>query len=140
MTRYVNFHVPGVPIAQPRPRVTTIGGMARAYVPAKHPVHAYRASIAAAWLELSETPFEGPILMEVVFWFPRTKAMTWKTKPMFTTPKTSKPDIDNLFKAVADGLEGHAYKNDSQVTGIKVEKLYVGLTNPRTDISIKEVK
>ena len=44
----ITFHVEGQPVPQPRVRVSSAGGFARAYVPAKHPVHAYRKAIEAA--------------------------------------------------------------------------------------------
>lgn len=36
-----------------------------------------------------------------------------------------KPDIDNIAKAVLDGLNGVAYSDDSKVTTICVRKRYV---------------
>ena len=44
----ITFSVPGDPVPQPRARVSTVGGFARAYVPARHPVHEYREAVAMA--------------------------------------------------------------------------------------------
>lgn len=35
---------------------------------------------------------------------------------------TTKPDIDNVLKAVLDALNGVAYKDDSQVVEVRVVK------------------
>jgi len=57
----ITFSVPGEPVPQPRPRVSTRGGFARAYVPAKHPVHAYRHSLAAAARDAGVTQTDEPL-------------------------------------------------------------------------------
>jgi Holliday junction resolvase RusA-like endonuclease len=44
----VTFTVPGDPVPQPRPRVSTAGGFARAYVPKGHAIHGYRQAVAIA--------------------------------------------------------------------------------------------
>ena len=54
-------------------------------------------------------------------------------------PYQHKPDTDNIAKAVLDALNGLAYKDDTQVVKLKVEKLY----NEYEDyvyIEIKEYK
>ena len=37
---------------------------------------------------------------------------------------TKKPDVDNITKSILDSLNGIAYKDDSQVTGLEVMKEY----------------
>ena len=37
---------------------------------------------------------------------------------------TKKPDIDNIIKIVLDALNKMAFRDDSQVTKIEVEKIY----------------
>ena len=138
------FEVPGTPVAQPRPRVTVRGKNAVGYVPAKHPVHAYRGSIVAAFCCLNEEykrEFLGPVSVAITFWFPRPQAMQWKSKPMLPVPKTTRPDIDNLSKSVLDALEGYAYDHDAQVVELRAAKWYVqGGGVPRTGICISEVE
>ena len=55
----ITFSLPGDPVPQPRVRVSTRGGFARAYVPGKHPVHTYRQAIAAAAVAAGATEL-GP--------------------------------------------------------------------------------
>lgn len=43
---------------------------------------------------------------------------------------TTKPDIDNIIKAVLDGLNGVAFKDDKQVTSIKATKFYCSYNEP----------
>ena len=51
---------------------------------------------------------------------------------------TKKPDLDNLLKAILDGLNGIAYFDDGQVVKLSVEKVYS--FNPRTEIEIKVIE
>ena len=37
---------------------------------------------------------------------------------------TKKPDIDNIVKIVLDAMNGIAFKDDTQITKLQVEKLY----------------
>lgn len=41
-------------------------------------------------------------------------------------PKTTKPDLDNVGKAILDALNEIAYNDDGQVYRLTVEKWYVG--------------
>ncbi len=47
---------------------------------------------------------------------------------------TKKPDMDNIVKAVADALNGVAYRDDSQIVDCQIRKFYS--TNPRLEVSI----
>lgn len=50
---------------------------------------------------------------------------------------TKKPDLDNVFKAIADGLNNIAYHDDSQIVGCSVEKYFS--EEPRVEVTIREV-
>lgn len=51
-------------------------------------------------------------------------------------PITRTGDIDNLFKAVADALNGVAYDDDSQIVEATVRKLY--LDEAKAEVTIRE--
>lgn len=50
---------------------------------------------------------------------------------------TLTPDIDNVIKAVCDGLNGLAYKDDAQIVEVVAKKYYSD--NPRVEVQIREV-
>ena len=75
--RCISFHVNALPVAQPRHKVGTINGHARAYIDAKHPVHAFKATVRCA--APNEPPITGPVSLRLMFILPRPKAMQWKT-------------------------------------------------------------
>ena len=61
---------------------------------------------------------EGPLVIEVEFVMPRTKAMGTKPAP----PMVQRPDLDKLIRSTFDGLTGAAYKDDSQVVEVHASK------------------
>ena len=121
--RPVTFTVAGEPVPQPRPRVSTRGGFARAYVPAKHPVHAYRAAIAeeAAKAGLEETGEPVEVIVDAVF--ARPKSHLTKKGVKASAPVLPRPDVDNVGKAVLDALQD-VMGDDTHVRKLVVEKSY----------------
>ena len=55
---------------------------------------------------------------------PRLASMRWKKKPMLREWHASKPDRDNLEKAVLDAMKGIVFVDDSQACSGSVEKVY----------------
>lgn len=116
----VTFTVPGDPVPQPRPRVSTRGGCARAYVPAKHPVHQYRANILREALACGLTPISEPIEVIVDAVFVRPKSHLTKRGVKATAPALPRADVDNVAKAVLDSLKD--LFDDTNVRRLVVEK------------------
>ena len=121
----MKIFIPGEPIAQPRVKVSTRGGFARAYVDAKHPIHAYKQAIRLAYVNAGGEVLEGPVSIKIVCLFDRPKGHSKKRRQQ-PEPKITKPDSDNLAKANLDALNEIAYNDDGQVYRLTVEKLYVG--------------
>jgi len=119
----VTFTVAGQPVPQPRPRVSTAGGFARAYVPGKHPVHGYREAIAAAARGAGLTATGEPlnVVIDAVFERPKSHMRKDGVKP--DAPKLPRPDVDNIAKAVLDALQD-VMGDDSLVGRLVVEKSY----------------
>ena len=119
----ITFSVPGDPVPQPRPRVSTAGGFARAYVPAKHPVHAYRQAIAAAARDAGLTQTDEPLNVVIDAVFGRPKSHLTKRGVKSTAPTLPRPDVDNIGKAVLDALQD-VMGDDTNVSRLVVEKSY----------------
>lgn len=134
----VEFTVEHQPVGQPRHRVGTIAGRSRLYLPAKHPVHAFKSAIKQA--HGRQKQLQGALRIVVTAWFPRPKSKTWKTQPMPAYFHTSKPDGDNVLKAVLDALNGVAWVDDAQISSATVRK-YVcsGVDVSRVEILIEEL-
>ena len=97
--------MPITPVAQPRQRISTIGGHARSYLPKKHPVHGYKLALQHAAREGGIEPGDGPLVVGLVFYLPMPASWSKKKRnDMLRRPHCQKPDLDNLAKAVLDGL------------------------------------
>lgn len=51
---------------------------------------------------------------------------------------TKKPDIDNIAKSILDALNKLAYRDDTQVVTLHMEKHYA--EDPRVEVEIEEIK
>lgn len=119
----ITFSVPGDPVPQPRPRVSTAGGFARAYVPKQHPVHAYRQAVAAAARAAGLTETGDPLNVVIDAVFARPKSHLTKSGLKSSAPTLPRPDVDNIGKAVLDALQD-VIGDDTNVSRLVVEKSY----------------
>ena len=119
------FRVPGDPVPQPRPRITTRGKHGHAYTPAEHPIHGYRAAIAAAAREAGAVPTDAApitLIVDLVFGRPKSHFLTSGLKA--DAPKLPRADCSNCLKGIEDALNGVAWVDDTQIGRIVVEKSY----------------
>ena len=122
-----NIWYPVKPKPAPRPRVTKRG--------------TYNAKDYTDWKKglsfLAKTkikePLENEIFLNIDFFYEIPKSWSKKKKESVKW-HTSKPDIDNLIKSVMDGLNGIAYKDDSQVVLIQARKQYAQFTGVKIEI------
>ncbi len=139
----IALRIATVPIAQPRQRTTirtTRDGkiFTGNYTPANHPVRQFKADVRAAVSRVLSAPLEGPVALRVVFVLPRPKRLIWKRREMPRVPHTSRPDLDNLVKALKDSLNGLAWRDDSQVVELSASKCYAsGNELPGVEIAIE---
>ena len=141
MTNIRCFTVPGVPVAKGRPRVTIRGGRPRAYTPEK--TEKYENLVRLAFREEfpDAEPAAGPISLVIRAYFPVPKSYSKKKKQLAVVGllhKTTTPDLDNIQKAIQDGLNGVAFADDSQIVEYKAMKGFSLV--PRADIIITELE
>lgn len=118
--------IPGQPVGKGRPRLTTRGGFARAFTPAK--TRAWE-TMAAALIRAAPAPWNLPtdkpvrVLVEAVGQRPKT--LLRKKDPEGRLWRPTKPDIDNVGKAVMDALVLAGFlKDDVQVVELTARSLY----------------
>lgn len=113
------FRVPGEPIPQPRPRFCSVGGIARAYVPSGHPIHAFREAVRLSAIAAGVKCATGPVVVSALFVFGRPRSHysagggLRRTAPAWPVLRCG--DADNLIKGAQDSLRGVAFEDDSQV-------------------------
>lgn len=119
------FIVPGEPRGKGRPRFSRVSGVA--YTPTE--TAAYENRIALVYREKYADclPFAGEVFLTVsAYTAPPASTSKKRRAAMLNGDKrpTKKPDIDNILKAVLDGLNGVAYRDDKQVVAVTVIKSY----------------
>ena len=135
MSKIIQFFVPGHPEAQPRSRarvIRTKAGVTHAgvYNP-QGPSHVWKIYLREAAKKAGCSIHEGPVVVSESFFFSRPQRLMKKTSPEGKIPHTSKPDRDNLDKAVLDALTGIAWLDDCQVFSGRISKWYCTKTDPR---------
>jgi Holliday junction resolvase RusA-like endonuclease len=102
-------------------------------VPSKHPVHAYRQSLAAAARAagLSDSGEPLSVVIDAVFVRPKSHLRKSGVKP--DAPKLPRPDVDNIAKACLDALQD-VIGDDTCVARLVIEKSYG--TEARTTVRI----
>lgn len=116
MKRMKELFIKTVPIPKGRPRF--YGG--HAVTPPK--TREYEKLIREEW---THGMMNGPLHVTTVFTFKVPKSYSKKKQAeLIGMPKTTKPDLDNLVKAVLDALNGVAFEDDSRICSISAVKLY----------------
>lgn len=143
----ITFTVPGPPVPQPRPKISTWGGRGRAYVEARHPIHAYRQAIVLAATVAARggwTKADGPVVLEVEAILARPPSHLTKTgEPRASAPAyPPRCDWDNLGKGVADAItdSGSVWLDDDQVVDGRVRKRYAASgEQARTVVTVRRL-
>lgn len=134
----VMFTVPGEPTGKARPRFFNRGGKSMAITPQKTVM--YENLIKTCFIEQCGTFFgESPLIMRIQAYYMIPKSASKKKLVMMEVGiirPTKKPDADNVAKGVADSLNGIAYKDDSQIVTMNVEKFYSDA--PRVVVEIEK--
>ena len=118
-----------------RPRFTRSG---HAYTPEK--TRAYEEIVKLCARLAVNKPLTGAIRLKASFFMPIPKSWSQQKKRAAIAGKmahATKPDIDNLLKAILDGMNGIAYEDDKQIVEIIADKWYSD--NPRTEIELEEL-
>ncbi|MCO4819773.1 MAG: RusA family crossover junction endodeoxyribonuclease [Bacteroidetes bacterium] len=139
----IRFVVPGKPISKARHRTrvvknkTTGKSFATMYTPKT--TTSFQNSVRLFFYQkYTGSPLEGPISVKIFAFFqPPKKKASLITASITDIPVITKPDVDNVAKAVLDGLNTVAFKDDSQVSELFIGKYYSN--NPRIEIVISQL-
>ncbi|MFT9848496.1 RusA family crossover junction endodeoxyribonuclease [Aneurinibacillus sp. REN35] len=136
----IEFTIYGEPVAQGRPRATTIAGRARLYDPAKSRNYKEYIRLAAAD-HAPSVLLVGPLLLKISIYrsIPKSfsKKKTVQAEAREIRP-TSKPDVDNYVKGIKDALNKVIWKDDSQIVSIVAEKFYS--QKPRIEVKVQAME
>lgn len=132
----ITIIIPGEPVAKGRPRITTVGGHARAFTPAKTARAESTIALFASQAMAGRPLLQGALQVEVIAY--RSKGMPgkpdarlgtkardqWEAAEAGALCPTSKPDADNYGKAALDALNSVVFVDDSQVVDLTLRKRF----------------
>ena len=138
----VKFTVPGQPKGKARARtVRRGGGKSFSYTPEGTVL--YENLIKTCYLQdAGHVLFNDgqPLTVSITAFYEVPKSYSKKKKQEMLDGQlypTKKPDIDNIAKCVLDALNKLAYRDDTQVVRLHMEKHYAEI--PRVEVEIREV-
>jgi Holliday junction resolvase RusA-like endonuclease len=136
----ITFHIPGQPVGKGRARVSRRGGFARLYTPEKTVSYEGLVALAGQQAMAGRPVIESAV--SVVLRIAVQVPASWSNKKQAAAligevHPTTKPDIDNVEKAIFDGLNGVVWKDDVQVVQVVKSKRY-GAT-PGVEVEVRAV-
>lgn len=137
----IDFTVPGEPQGKGRPKFARRGNFVSTYTPEKTASYENRVILAYSQ-QCKNFKFgdKSQLAMTIKAFFQPPKSVSTKKLDLMIDKiirPTKKPDADNIAKIIADALNGIAYRDDSQIVSLKIEKYFD--TYPRTEIAIEEI-
>lgn len=137
----VTIIVAGPPVPKGRPRLSTVGGHARAFTPSKTRRYEDLIRLEAGRVMEGRDQLRGPTRVAIRAFMPTPQAIAkHKTKgPAAEAGElrpVTKPDADNFAKVI-DALNGIVWPDDNQVVELKVEKFYS--IRPRLEMTAAEL-
>lgn len=119
------FEVPSKIIGKGRPRLNSYTG--KVYTPTRTKDY---ESLVEQYFLLKYPRYktvEGRAKVQITAYFEVPKSTSKSIKEQMLGKSISpikKPDIDNIVKVVLDSMNKFAFKDDTQITKIEVEKVY----------------
>jgi Holliday junction resolvase RusA-like endonuclease len=123
----IMFTIYGEPVPKGRPRFSTRGKFPVAYTPEKTKNYESDVGMMAKAAMGSSEPLEGALEAFIYVTFPVPASYSKKrTEACLSDSEkhTKKPDLDNVVKAVLDGMSDIVFLSDSQITSIHATKVY----------------
>jgi len=123
----IMFTIYGEPVAKGRPRFAKRGNYVQAYTPVKTKTYEDEVRLLATKAKGSGSTLEGSVGVFIYITFSVPQSYSKRNREACLSGKTKhikKPDLDNVAKAVIDGMNGIIFKDDSQITSLHVTKVY----------------
>jgi Holliday junction resolvase RusA-like endonuclease len=136
----VRFTVPGKPVGKGRPRIGRVGAHARMFTPEKTVSYEGLVGWTAAQAMAGRSLLLGPVgvAMHIGLDVPASWSKVKQAKALIgQIHPATKPDMDNVVKAIFDALNGVVWKDDVQVVSLSVGKQYAEA--PGVFVEVREI-
>ena len=113
---YVRFRLDGKPHGKDRMRYRNAGRYIQGYTPRETKIYEQKA--AEEYIRAGGIMIDEPVWVTIISCFQIPKSASKKEQEAmrnYEIVPNSRPDIDNVEKAILDGLRGVAYHDDTQV-------------------------
>ncbi|KAG0323523.1 hypothetical protein BGZ97_000009 [Linnemannia gamsii] len=132
----IKFTIPGEPVAKGRARALVRKGRIAHYTPKKTVQYESLVRLVAQQAMSEKLPAEGAISLIIRAFLSIPKSWNFKKREaavIGAIAHTQRPDLDNIVKAIKDGANGVAWRDDSQVIHVQASKQY-GM--PRVEVEM----
>jgi Holliday junction resolvase RusA-like endonuclease len=136
----IMFTIYGEPVPKGRPRFSTRGKFPVAYTPEKTKNYESEVGMMAKAAMGSSEQLQGALeaFIYVTFAVPASYSKKRTEACLSGQEKhTKKPDLDNVVKAVLDGMSDIVFLSDSQITSIHATKVYGEVA--KVEVLVKQV-
>ena len=136
----ITFAVYGEPVPKGRPRFSTRGKFPVAYTPEKTKNYESEVAMMAKAAMGASDPLEGALEAFIYVTFPVPASYSKKRTEACLNESEKhikKPDLDNVVKAVLDGMSDIVFLSDSQITSLHATKVYGEIS--KVEILVRQV-
>jgi Holliday junction resolvase RusA-like endonuclease len=133
----IAFTVPGAPQGKGRAKIVKIGGFSRMATPAKTVAYEGLIALAAQRAMAGGQMLTSAVGCNVFIDAPVPESWSGRKQRMALAGEvlpTTKPDADNVVKAVFDGLNGVLWRDDVLVVDLRVRKRYAATPCVRVEV------
>ena len=125
MNRKIEFFVPGAPVGKGRPRAARRGAGLVMFTPGKTADYEALVAATAGNAMRAHQLLDGPLeaVLEMRFPVPASWSKAKRARALAGAEwHTSKPDADNVAKAILDACNGVVFRDDSQIVMLTATK------------------
>ena len=141
MNRKIEFFVPGAPVGKGRPRAARRGAGVVMFTPEKTADYESLVAATAGNAMRAHQLLDGPLeaVLDVRFPVPVSWSKARRARALAGAEwHTSKPDADNVAKAILDACNGVVFRDDSQIVMLTATKEFS--ETPGVRVVIREVQ
>lgn len=123
----IDLVIYGKPVGKARPRFSRRGGKVVTFTPRETQIYEQNIKSLAQVAMIGKAMLEGPVKVTITAYFAHKKKTGWHI---------SRPDIDNVVKAILDGLNGVVFADDAVVAQLVASKHY---GEERVEVQVENV-
>jgi Holliday junction resolvase RusA-like endonuclease len=123
----IDLVIHGKPVGKARPRFSRRGNKVVTFTPRETQIYEQNVKSLAQVAMLGKAMLEGPVKVTITAYFAHKKKTGWHI---------SRPDIDNVVKAILDGLNGVVFSDDAVVAQLVASKHY---GEERVEVQVENV-